>query len=446
MRKIKKTESLCPVCFRKVTAYIIARNGKVFLEKNCPEHGNYEVLVWNDDLDSYIEWEKFGGEGEAPIKSLTDFGKGCPFDCGLCPQHKARTCFAIVEVTNRCNLNCPICFADSNGSSADPSIESIKKKYENVLTYTDAPPPLQLSGGEPTVREDLPELVTIANEMGFEHIQINTNGIRIAEDLDYLKKLKDAGTADIFLQFDGLTNRAYNFIRGKELLQVKIQALKNCAEVKIGVVLVPVLIPGINDDQVGPIIKFAKKWIPTVKGIHFQPVSYFGRYPIGPEKNRMTLPDLLSGIEIQTGGELKKENFIPRARRSSFCAFGGFFVLDENDRLIPLTNLKTISAGGSIRGRGVYKQVRKFVSKRWRSAEENDQCKGRPDSWDNFYERAKIYYLSISAMPFQDVFNVDLERVQNCCTHVVTQNGIIPLCIYYMTNIDGKKLNGREDD
>jgi hypothetical protein len=435
-------ESLCPVCFRKIPAYVVEDDSKVYLEKSCPEHGSYKVMIWNGSLDSYEAWGGFGKEGSDPIEPATTTDRGCPFDCGLCPQHKAMTCFAIIEVTDRCDLSCPVCFADSNSSKAEPSVQAIRRRFDTALTYVGSPS-LQLSGGEPTIRDDLPELVSMAKEMGFQHIQINTNGIRIAEDVGYLKKLKDAGVSDIFLQFDGLIDRVYEFTRGRELYETKLRAIENCKKVGMAVILVPALIPGINSDQIGKIIQFAKDWVPTVKGVHFQPISYFGRFPLKPsDENRITIPDLLSGIEAQTDGEIKRENFIPRARRSSHCSLGGFFVLDKNGELIPLTNLKASTRKEE--GKGVYRQVRRFVRDHWKFVEEIERAEQTSDSdhWEDFYQRAKAFYLSISAMPFQDVFNIDLERVQNCCTHVITEDKIIPLCLYYMTNTKGERLYG----
>jgi len=136
---------------------------------------------------------------------------------------------------------------------------------------------VQLSGGEPTIRDELPTIIVTGKEIGFYHIQVNTNGIRIAQDKEYLERLKESGADLIYLQFDGVSDDVYRTIRGRNLFDLKVRAISNCAEVKIGVVLVPTVIPNVNLHQLGEIVQFAKKWIPTVKGIHFQPVSYFGQ-------------------------------------------------------------------------------------------------------------------------------------------------------------------------
>ena len=172
--------------------------------------------------------------------------------------------------------------------------------------------PIQLSGGEPTLREDLPQIVALARKIGFDHVQINTNGIRLAQDRDYVQSLKDAGASDFFLQFDGVTNDVYSRMREADVLELKLKAIEHCAELKIGVILVPTLVKGINDRQIGAILRFAKKWIPTVRGVHFQPMTYLGRYPNSPRnRDRLLIPDILAAIESQTEGELRTDSFLP---------------------------------------------------------------------------------------------------------------------------------------
>lgn len=304
------TESICPVCLRRVSAVNVVEDGNVYLKKDCPEHGAYKVIIWRG-AEHYSLWDRPGRPG-GPKKRLTSVERGCPYDCGLCPEHKQDTCTVLMEVTNRCDLSCPVCFAGSDEAATyEPDLSRVGEMYETILE-SGGPYPIQLSGGEPTLRDDLPEIVGLARDLGFDHIQVNTNGVRLAEDLDYLLALKDSGTSVLFLSFDGVTDEVYRYLRGVELLDLKIQVLKNCSEAKVGVVLVPTIIPGVNSQQIGDIIRLAKGWIPTVKGVHFQPISYFGRYPRSPtDEDRTTIPDILRALEVQTEGEVKFENFIP---------------------------------------------------------------------------------------------------------------------------------------
>ena len=300
------TASLCPYCLRRIPARRITEADAVYLAKSCPEHGDIEkVLLWKNSPKPYHSWTRCG----SPAAALSDL---CPAGCGLCPDHQQRTCTAIIEVTARCNLRCPVCFAAADGgSSADPGAARIAGMLEMVLEKA-GPCPIQISGGEPTLRDDLPEIVALARSIGFDHIQINTNGIRLAQDEAYGRALVDAGLTVVYLQFDGVTGSVYESIRGEDLLQIKLHALENCRTWKVGVILVPTLVKRVNDGQIGSIIQFAKRWIPIVKGVHFQPMTYAGRYPAAPQnEDRLLLPEILAAIEAQTLGELKVENMLP---------------------------------------------------------------------------------------------------------------------------------------
>jgi uncharacterized radical SAM superfamily Fe-S cluster-containing enzyme len=285
----------------------------VYLEKSCPEHGDPgRVLLWKNYPKTYLEWSRPGGlHASETRKHLTDAAQGCPRDCGPCPNHGQDTCAAVLEVTRRCDRKCRVCFAASEKAPADPS-QSVIERMLRTLLDSAGPCPVQLSGGEPTLRNDLPQIVALARKMGLNHVQVNTNGIRIAEDADYAAALRDAGVSVIFLQFDGLSDAVYRRLRGAPLLDLKLRAIERCAELKLGVILVPTLARNVNEDQIGAILQFAKKWIPTVKGVHFQPMAYLGRYPRTPRnQDRVLISDVLKAIEDQTGGELVAENLIP---------------------------------------------------------------------------------------------------------------------------------------
>lgn len=441
-----ETQSLCPACLRRIPASKVGEDGNVYLEKTCPEHGSYRTLIWRG-VESYVEWGRHGEELGSPQKRLTDKDLGCPYDCGLCPEHKAESCVVLMEVTHRCNIHCPVCFASSNEKSAyHPDGTAIKRMYKTILDSAGEKCPVQLSGGEPTIRDDLPQIVAMGKEMGFEHIQVNTNGVRLAEDKEYLHKLKENGASVIFLQFDGTTEDVYLHTRGKELLAAKLKAIENCAQVEIGVILVPTLIPGVNMHQIGDIVELAKSWIPVVKGIHLQPISYFGRYPFPPaDEDRVTIPDVLLALEEQTHGEIKIEHFSPRRRKESYCSFGGFFVLTEENELVSVAHPSRPpeSVDGLRQAKEEpYVQARRFVSQKWRFHEgDPGGDESRPGSLESFFTRARTHCLSITCMPFQDVWNIDLDRLQRCCTHMVTAaEKIVPFCSFYATDIEGRRL------
>jgi hypothetical protein len=455
---IAETKSLCPSCLKVIPASKVAEGQDVYLEKSCPEHGDFKALLWRG-APTYLDWGRGEDAPGAEVRQTKSTGN-CPNDCGLCSEHGADTCTVLMEVIGRCNLNCPVCFANSSNGASDfhPDISEIRAMLDSVIE-AGGPYPIQLSGGEPTLRDDLPEIVAYAKKLGFYHIQINTHGLRLAKDTDYLQRLKDSGCDLIYLQFDGVSDDVFRKTRGADLFDVKVKAIENCADVKIGVQLVPTLIPGINDHQIGEIIRFAKDWIPVVKGVHFQPVSYFGRCPAAPsDEDRITIPDVLRALEGQTSGEVKAENFLPRRRQDSHCGFSGFFVLQEDNRLKATTVYKPgkrdsgtdINISGFVPPKETPSEhVRKFIDKKSRFIEPlpmaQKGCACEPQgALANLFERAHAHYLSISGMPFQDVWTVDLERLKGCCIHVVTPDKtLIPFCAYYLTDRTGQRLPGK---
>lgn len=192
---ISATESLCPECLGKIPAQRVVQGEKVYLLKHCPEHGDYRTLLWSGSP----QWESWVRPTipTPPNECFTQIDRGCPFDCGLCADHYKTTCTALIEVTQRCHLNCRFCFANAGTELDEPSLEVIAGWYRNVLAAS-GPVNIQLSGGEPTLRNDLPEIVQMGRQMGFDFIQLNTNGLRLAEDPGFLVRLKKAGLSSVF--------------------------------------------------------------------------------------------------------------------------------------------------------------------------------------------------------------------------------------------------------
>jgi len=249
--KREKTESLCPVCFDRIPAQRESEGEDVFLVKTCPAHGEFRTLIWKGP-PSFERWARPKVPTSPPVIH-TEVLRGCPFDCGLCADHRQRSCTVIMEVTQRCDLHCAFCYADSgNIRREDPPLDLISTWYQSIAA-TGRTCNLQLSGGEPTTRDDLPAIVARGRDLGFFFIQINTNGIRLGQDPDYVRALKKAGLSSVFLQFDGTEEDIYLRVRGRRLLNEKRRAIENCETQGIGVVLVPTVIPGVNDHNLGEI-------------------------------------------------------------------------------------------------------------------------------------------------------------------------------------------------
>ncbi|MBP2645488.1 MAG: Radical domain protein [Firmicutes bacterium] len=442
-----KTESLCPQCLAVIPAERVAVGDAVFLDKICPEHGNFRTILWRGQ-PLYQEWAVERQLTKPPV-CATGVDRGCPFDCGLCPRHRQHTCCVLLEVTQRCNLSCPVCFAAADSEDSEPDIRRIEEWYR-MLMASGGPYNIQLSGGEPTLREDLPEIIALGRSLGFSFFQLNTNGLRLAKDYQYVRRLKEAGLSCVFLQFDGTSDAVYKKIRGKTLLEEKMAAIACCAEHELGVVLVPTLVPGVNTEDIGSILEFALEMMPVVRGVHFQPVSYFGRYPREPlDADRITIPEVLAAIERQTGGKMKITDFRPPSAENAYCSFHGNYILMDDGVLKSWAK----PTGGCCQPQveSGTKKAQNFVAKRWRTAKNGKNLSAavegihssdiNTDSLDAFLDRADKYSLSVSGMAFQDAWNIDLERLQECFIHVVSLDSrIIPFCAYNLTDRQGRTL------
>ncbi len=452
-----KTVSLCPVCFARVPAQRESEGDAVFLRKCCPQHGDFRSIIWRGP-PSFESWARPKVPASPPV-THTEVVQGCPFDCGLCPDHRQRSCTVIMEITQRCDLHCPVCYADSaNVARHDPTAEIISSWYKRVAA-SGKTCNIQLSGGEPTTRNDLPALVALGRDFGFPFIQLNTNGVRLGKDREYARDLKRAGLSSVFLQFDGTEDDIYLNLRGKRLLDDKRRAIDTCAEQNIGVVLVPTVVPRVNDDNLGDILKQALEWSPVVRAVHFQPVSYFGRYPGRPtDKDRITLPELMRAVEKQSGGQFRLDSFRPPGCENARCSFHGHYLILSDGTL---RSLQTPSVGECCSvpesaEEGATKSI-SYVARQWAAPPPSlrspfpsaccspaaSECSGSPGliRLDDFINRARTHTFSVSAMAFQDIWTVDLDRVRDCCIHVLAPNRtLIPFCAYNLTDINGRAL------
>jgi uncharacterized radical SAM superfamily Fe-S cluster-containing enzyme len=442
---LSTTKSVCPECLTRIPARRVQDGDDIYLEKTCPAHGSFRTIIWRGK-PAFTSWVR-PKTPSYPENPFTEIDKGCPYDCGLCPKHRQHTCSVLLEVTMRCDLSCPVCFADAaHYPPPDMTIAEIKTWFDRLIE-SGGPFNIQLSGGEPCLRDDLPDIIQLGRSMGFQFFQVNTNGLRLSEDIAFLAKLKTAGLSTVFLQFDGTNEAIYKSLRGRRLLESKLLVIENCKEQGIGVVLVPTLVPGINTDDVGNILHLALERIPTVRGVHFQPISYFGRYPQAPcDDKRITIPEVIQAIDSQTSGVIPAMSFCPPGCENALCSFHGNFVEMPDGQLIPLTHHVTDScccqpipaAQGAAQSRG-------FVAKHWSSAPLsvdlpvlNGPSLGE---WDGFLERIRTHTFCVSGMAFQDAWTLDLDRLHDCCIHCASPDGrLVPFCAYNLTDRQGLSL------
>lgn len=442
---LSTTESVCPECLARIPAQRVRRGEDVYLEKSCPQHGSFRTIIWRGQPD-FAGWVR-PKIPTSPQNPFTQVQQGCPFDCGLCSDHRQQPCCVLLEVTQRCDLRCAFCFANAGGKQADdPSLEAIDLWYRRLLA-AGGPFNIQLSGGEPCVRDDLPEIIALGRSLGFTFFQVNTNGLRLARDPNYLQKLKAAGLSTVFLQFDGTRDDIHQKMRGGKLLARKKQAIERCLEHGLGVVLVPTLVPGINTDNIGDIIRLALEYAPGVRGVHFQPVSYFGRYPQPPsDAERITIPEVICAIEMQTGGRIRRESFKPPGGENAMCSFHANFILMPDGELKPLTrhNSGASCCGQPERADEGALKSRLVTARHWSAPQTSELQAGNGPSlggWDELLARAKTHTFCISGMAFQDAWNLDLERLRDCyIINVSPAGGLVPFCAYNLTDQQGHSL------
>lgn len=474
--EMRRTYSVCPICLKRIPAVREEKNGGLVLTKTCPEHGSFSSVIWRNKID-FAEWR-----GNRPSVKA-DENLNCPTGCGLCPEHLRATCCTLLEITDRCNMNCEFCFADPDGKN-DPDIEEIKLWIDGLTVPGKTL--LQLSGGEPTVREDLPEIVAYAKHAGCKYVQLNSNGLRLAEDEEFVKKLADAGLSFVFMQFDGVEDGVYEKLRRRPMLEIKKQAIENCGRHGIGVTLVPVIVPGVNVEQIGDIIRFAVERSPYVRGVHFQPVSYFGRIPELPrDADRFTLDELMDQAVRQSGGLLKMENLAPSCCDHPMCGFHGDFIVMPDQTLMALTaNTGSDENSDCCCGTDPAEKNREFVGRRWERRDGASDCccveeakvpesccceeeseaaercccsdgaktaqmyccedcgqseeKLDITSMEGFLKRARTHGFTITSMAFQDAGTLDIERLRQCSLHVYKDGKHIPFCAYYLSSMGTK--------
>ena len=461
------------------------------MEKECPDHGKVLDVYWSD-MDMYLRAERFAYDGMGVEKPAIPNATVCPNECGLCQLHLTHTCLTMLDLTNRCNLKCPICFANANaaGYVYEPSFEEIIKMMQMMRDERPVPSPaIQFSGGEPTIYPRFIEVIAKAKEMGFPQIMVATNGIKFAKDPEFLKAAVQAGLNTIYLQFDGLRDDIYMASRGTPLLEMKLKVIENVRRLESppSIVLVPTVVKNINDDQVGEIFKFALKNVDVVRGINFQPVAFTGR--IDQEErsqHRYTLPDLVKDLENQTDGQITKEDFYPvpaivpmstlasalmEQSKVSFtahphCGLATYVFVKDVNNVVPLTRFveveplfkelyelsvkaerSTVKFPSKVKALSILKKhiikdkvpdglsTTKFLQMMNTIFDDPSKKSVAKFSWNMMF---------IGGMHFQDNYNYDVERVRRCAIHYSTPDGrIIPFCAYnggpnYRTEIEKK--------
>jgi 7,8-dihydro-6-hydroxymethylpterin dimethyltransferase len=330
--------TICSACFRKLEGKIVFQDGKVFLLKRCPDHGAERVLV-ADDMDYYrLCRELFIKTPEMPVVYNTPVKWGCPYDCGLCTDHEQHSCLSLMEVTDSCNLRCPVCYAASGPERTDHRpLALIEKMLDAVVRNEGQPDVVQISGGEPTLHPEFFKILELAKTRPIRHLMVNTNGLRIAQDEDFVKRLAESmPDIEIYLQFDSFEREALLDLRGADLRGGRQRALERLNKYAISTTLVVTLRKGLNDGEIGKVIDFALTQ-PCVRGVTLQPIQDAGRLEkFDPGTDRLTLTEVRRKILQQTK-VFRPEDVIPVPCHPDSLAMA--YALKIDGKVVPLTGL-----------------------------------------------------------------------------------------------------------
>ncbi len=330
--------SLCGTCFRRIDAKIVFENDCVFMLKRCPQHGFQRVLM-ADDVEYYRRCrEVFIKPPEMPLRWNTPVKYGCPYDCGLCPDHEQHSCFSLLEITDVCNLNCPICYASSGTHrTTHRPLEQVERMLDMIVRNEMEPDIVQISGGEPTTHPQFFEILDAAKQRPIKHLMVNTNGLRIAIDEAFAKRLATyMPRLELYLQFDSLRREPLLQLRGADLRNIRERALERLNELGISTTLVVTVERGVNDGELGSIIDFALRQ-PCVRGVTFQPVQQAGRLAgYNAAEHRLTLTEVRRRILEQTP-VFKPEDIIPVPCHPDSLAMA--YALKLTGHVTPLTSM-----------------------------------------------------------------------------------------------------------
>ncbi|MEA1994339.1 MAG: radical SAM protein [Euryarchaeota archaeon] len=466
-----KTQSICPETRKIVTAVVWERNNKLWISKECSK--DIVTALYYEDVDMYNQFKKMRYDWNLKSTNVENTGINCPLDCGLCSRHKSHTSLLNIALTNRCNLNCWYCFfyAKEHQPIYEPSLEQIRMMLRNGKGEKDiGADAIQLTGGEPTMREDLTDVIRTCKEEGYSHIQLNTDGIKLAFDPELAQNVKNAGANTLYLSYDGMTPTT-NWKNHWEIPYI----LQNVRKARgPGIVLVPTIMKNGNEDELGDIVNFAFNHMDVVRSVNMQPISLVGRTPKKQRRKlRMTIPGAIKRIEEQTNGAIAMENWhtIPIAgyiarffevftgrkyyMTSHFACGAATYVFLDNKKIIPIS--KFIDVEGFVEflsgkteelkdkkrlkkisktkvGAEILLNFKRFYDEEYAPEDlnvlnliKNAFLKGSYRALGEFHTKT----LFLGMMHFMDEYNYDIERVERCVIHYAMPDGrIVPFCAF----------------
>lgn len=442
------TLSLCPECLKRIDAKIVFEDDNVYMLKRCPEHGNSKVLI-ADDIEYYKNIRNYNKPSETPYKFNTKTDYGCPYDCGLCPDHEQHSCLTVVEVTDRCNLTCPTCYAGSSPTHGrHRTLEEIKAMLDAIVENEKEPDVVQISGGEPTIHPQFFEILDYAKSLPIKHIMLNTNGIEISKDFEFAKRLASyAPDFEIYLQFDSFKSEVLKSMRGADLTKVRKKALHNLNKLNLATTLVVTLQKHLNDDEIGEIIDFALKQ-KCVRGVTLQPTQIAGRLEnFDSQTDRMTLTEVRRKILEQTD-VFNSDDLIPVPCNPDSLVMG--YALKLGGEVFPLTRyINPTDLLDNSKNTIIYEQDEQLHSKMMELFSTGNSVDGATEQLHSILcclpqiDAPNLGYdnlFRVIIMQFVDAHNFDVRAIKKSCVHIVNKdNKIIPFETMNLFYRDDKK-------
>ncbi len=432
------TIALCSTCKEKVDSKIIFQNDNVYLVKRCSTHGEETVLI-STDIEYYKYCRNYMKPSEMPQRWNTQVKRGCPFDCGLCEDHEQHTCLAVLEITDSCNLNCNICYANSKASKNFVPLDKIQSMINTAIQNEGTQDVLQISGGEPTLHPKFFDILDLCKKSNIRHLMLNTNGVKIAEDEHFTKQLASyMPNFEIYLQFDSLNPKSLTDLRGQDLTNIRKKAIENLNKFNISTTLVVTVKKDVNLNELGDIINFATKQ-KCIRGITFQPVQEVGRLNSYDDANRLTLSEVRQEI-ISQSDIFTSDDIIPVPCHPDNLAMG--YAIKYKDKITPLTRMidkealldgakNTIVFENDIE---IQNKVKSLFSlsqtpeKYGNTLKDMLCCLPKVVMPKNFgYENV----FRILIVKFSDVKDLEVRSVKKSCIHIISQDEkIIPFDVY----------------
>ncbi len=423
-----RVTTLCPKCLKTIAGVVRETELGVVMEKNCPVHGYFEAVICSD-LPTYTRLRETPRKVTKPSNPGSRVNKGCPNDCGLCPSHDQHTCLAILEIVSNCDLQCPVCLADAPLKGHHIEIPVLQSALKSLISCEGDVAPLQIGGGEPTLHPDLVSVIRETCRLGFTRIEMDTNGLALARDRDLSERLREAGLSSVYLQMDGLSPAVSKFIRGKNLVEDKLEAIENCKKAGLEVILSVTVVAGVNDRNLWEMIQFgvAKR----LTGVNFQAIALSGRFPeqLALSAERFTSGHFMREVEKQSNGKLLASDFTPIACPDPRCGLMAY-VLVKGEELTPLGRVlpedKLIDL---VADQSDWDTV---LQEMYCDCSTGCECK-RPQ--DAILDLGSTFlntdFFSIGYHGMMDAYTFDLERAGKCCVHELTWDGrLIPFCLY----------------